>query len=294
LFDKNGVIVATGTPNNAGNVNFSNLNLVFEKDLATSLYLGIKAKSMNPGASEGTAQYLDSVAFSIATATVATSFGATYPITAQGVDSGISMNLTPTTTVTWGYCSDGAATSTKADVTGAILTAINSVGSSQILIGGVQKQIGEYAFTFNNGANQTEDGELKGKMQSLRLNVFTQNAATTNVKAYLKNNPGVMVTGVITDATATGSVVTFDLGTGLGTLALVDDTVNLIIIADIEGPTGTNKGIIQTYIDHLNVEPALGSVHGFVYNGDNGKADTANISNLRLDILQVNGYSLAN
>jgi hypothetical protein len=288
LYDKNGVMVAQKAPTAAGHVNMDALNLELTADQATSLFIGIVAKSMNAdGDAAGTATYARTCIFNLASqATLASlSLAADKAATAQGIDSGIDVTLVGDVdggTVAVGQYASTTILTKEAKMTGSVLNSVVNALSDGVLTAGNGKTIGKYTFVFDNGANRTAaNEELKAQMVSLALTIATSTGVNvTNVEAYIEGNSTNIATSSIINGVAT---LDLDSGNGLANTGKVDGTVTLVVTGNI-AVTGTTQ-FVQTEITSL--------ASALTYNGNNGSlAD--NFTNARLDVSKVSGATLSN
>jgi len=284
LYDKNGVLVAQKAPTSLGHANFDALNLELAADQATSLFIGIVAKSMNAdGDAAGTATYGNECVFNFANNTVlgTLSIANGDAVTAQGLDSGTDIDLSPDAgsgVIAGEYSADTVVTK-GARITGSVLTSIVNAMTDAVLTNGNGRTIGKYTFVFDNGANRTTaNDELKAELTTLILTISTSSANVNNIEAYIEGNSSVKTTPVA----APGATATIDL-TSLGTTDLVDGTVTLVITGNVSNG-GTAGDSVQTEISNLNSD--------FVYNGNNGTG--LDWDHARLDISEVIGATLSN
>ncbi len=291
LYDKDGVEVASKAPTAAGHANFDTFNYTFPADQATSLFIGVVAKSINAdGDPEGTATFYHDVMFTMANATQLDDLGlsADEAVTAVGVDSGedVDCNDAGDATVAVGeYSNWGHATTTVATITGSVLNSIVNDMSDGTLTGGSNKTIAKYKFVFDNGSNRTAaNEELKAELNTLVLTIATSShVSVADVQAYIEGDSSNKTDIAQTDD---NDQVTINLAADLdGTTELVDGTVTLVIIADITDTSGTGE-YLQTSIADLDGNG------DFIYNGNNG--DLNDFNDVRLDIADVTGATLSN
>ena len=293
LYDKDGTEVASQAPSSDGHANFSTFNYTFSADQATSLFIGVKAKSINEeGDPAGTATFNRDITFTLASAAnlvTDLSLSANEAITAIGVDSGedVTCDEAAGATVAAGeYASWGDASTTDATITGSVLNSVVNNMSDGTLTAGLNKIIGKYKFVFDNGANRatTTNEELKAELVTLVLTIATStNITATGVQAYMEGDSGNKT--AIVPVHPTTDQATIDLTDFNGTTELVDGTITLVIIADITDSSGTGE-YLQTSIADLE-----GSGH-FTYNGNHGSM--ANFDDVRLELAEVTGATLSN
>jgi hypothetical protein len=274
LYDKDGNKVAEKQPAATGNVTFDNFDYVLPADQVTSLFIGVKTKTINAeGDPEGTTTFNQTIKYN---------FGAS-AFTIKGVESTDAITMTQNVT---GTLSDNeyakSTTTTKiASTTGSILNSIVNSLADGNLTGGTGKTIGKYTFVFDNGTNRTSSNEeLKAELTTLILNVATSSGVNvTNIQAHIEGNASDKTTAV--ESSATGEA-TIDLTTLSSTNELVDGEITLVITATISG-VGDND-FVQTEIDNLATD--------FTYNGNHNSG--GDFSNALLDINEVIGATFSN
>jgi len=289
LYDKDGAYVAQEGVDSYGHVYFDTFNYELPADKATSLFIGIVAKTiLAEGDTQATADYRETVQFSIASSGAMVQLGetsGTAAVTAQGVNSSEDLTLTRNAgTGTVGTNEYDAATTTSRSVmiTGSVLTSVvNAMADGALPATGNDKTIGKYTFVFDNGTNQTSTGEeLKAKLGILILSISTTSATqVSNIKAYIDTDTANKTAG---DSVLSGKA-TIDFATDLGDLALVDGAITLTIVGDIV-TTGAVGQSLETEINALATD--------FTYYGDNGAGGTI-LTNTRLDYTEVLGANLS-
>jgi len=288
LYDKLGAKVAEVAPSANGFANFDLLNVTLPADQATVYFIGVIAKSINAdGDAEGTATFGRNVQFAFASSSQLTTLGlsAGTAVTANGVNSGLSVTIGEDTSTSTSAVSDvgeysnPVILSKTTTITGSVLTSISNSLSNGTLLQGTDLTIAKYTFSFDNGANRTSaNDELKAQLNQLILTVSTSTGVTvSNVQAYIEGSASSKTTAV-----STGGLATIDLTTLVGTTELVDGVVVLIIEGDVAVAT-TGSKYVQTKINSLTTD--------FTYNGNAGTG--ANFANVRLDISDVVGANLS-
>ncbi len=292
LYDETGAVVAYKTPSVNGHVYFEAADFIDDANIlaadeTTSFFIGVLTKSMNAdGDAEGTADFDEGIQFSFATSTALNLFGlgVDEAVKATGVDSAEEITIIEDTngTVAAGEYALASVKTKTATTTGSILTMITNDMEDGTLAGGTSKIVGQYTFVFDNGSNRTTANEtLKAQLRQLILNVASSTTLrATNFKAYIEGNSANKTDAAQPNAS---SEVTIDLTQLDGETNLVDGTVTLVILADIN-VTGDNQ-YIQTEIDDLTTD--------FTYNGNHDDGSTY-WSNARLDgITDVAGATLS-
>jgi hypothetical protein len=289
LFDKDGVMVAQEGVDAYGNVYFDAFNKEFAADKSTSLFIGVVAKSINAeGDAQGTATHGANIQFNLASTTqlAELDLAANKAVTAQGVNSGVAINLTQAVTndpVADKY--ENATTTTRTTtITGSVLTSITNAMVDGSLTGGAGKVIAKYKFVFDNGNNRTSTNEvLKAQLVELKLTLATSSAVVTGIEAYIDGDSA----NKIAAANAVGNVVTLNLDeatTGLALDGLVDGEVTLVVTGNIAIASAAVNGSVSTEIDNL-------TGGDFDYDGNNGTA--TDFTDPRLDYTDVTGATLS-
>jgi hypothetical protein len=289
LYDKDGAEVASKSPTAAGHANFDTFNYTFPADEATSLFIGVVAKSINAdGDPEGTATFYHDVMFTMANVTQlgTLSLNANEAVTAIGIDSGEDVDCDDAgdaSAAVGEYTGGGYASTTVATITGSVLNSVVNDMSDGTLTGGANKTIAKYKFVFDNGSNRTATNEeLMAELHTLVLTISTSSSITaTGVQAYIEGSSAYKTTIV----PGVAGTATIDLTSLTGTTELVDGTVTLVIIADITDTSGTGE-YLQTSIADLDGNG------DFTYNGNNGTGN--DFTDVRLDIADVIGATLSN
>jgi hypothetical protein len=291
LYDEDGTEVASKAPSADGHANFDTFNYTFPADEATSLFIGVVAKSINAeGDAAGTATFNRGVKFTLANATQLgdLNLSANEAVTAIGEDSGedIDCDEDDNGAVAAGdYAYWGDATTTEATITGSVLNSIVNDMSDGTLTAGSGRTIGKYKFVFDNGSNRatTTNEELKAQLVELKITVATSSTVVTNVKAYIDGSPSNKTSAATPGA---GGVHTLNLDEAgkLADSALVDGTITLIIVGDVSAaPTNS---YVQTRIADLDGQG------DFTYNGNNNYM--VDFDDVKLDIVEVLGATLSN
>lgn len=289
LYNEAGSIVAQKAPSAAGHVNFDDLNMVFPADQATSLFVGITAKTINAQDDpEGTASYGRETIFSLASTTGLGiwSLSVDTAVTAIGNESSEDITIVNSggSTPAAGEYSASTTISKLATTTGSILVSITNDLADGNLAGGNNKIIGEYKLVFDNGTNRDSSNEaIKAEMTQLILTVASSSTTLlADVQAYIEGDAANLTDAKQTDSDNKVTIVLSDLDDDT---EQVDGEVVLVIIADV-----TTSGTSQ-YAQTL-----IGSLTGdFTYNGNSGTTgmDWSDQS-ADLGIVSVDGATLSN
>jgi hypothetical protein len=269
LYDEDGEVVAEVLPESDGDAEFEwgSDEMVLEQSNATSLFLGVVAKSINAeGDPQGTAEDGKNIRYQIT------------DVEAKGDASGDTIDMTGAATPGMGNW-DNDAYSNTTTIAGSVLTAITSVDLDDDYLSGGITEVAKYKFVFDNGDNRatTTDEAMKAQMQEIVLTVSkTAGITADDWRAYFEGDSG--------NTSATSSDGTIDLATIPGDLEYVDGEVVLVIEANLSDVT--ENDYFQTEINDL----ASGD---FTYDS-NGVDAGGTVTNPRLDITRVTGDKLTN
>ncbi|XOB40757.1 MAG: hypothetical protein ACKKMR_01975 [Candidatus Nealsonbacteria bacterium] len=274
LVEANGTVVETKGVSSNGDVNFTNLDLEFAANEATSLFVVADVNGINVAG--------DPTATAISGKTIQYSFPTTLGVVAEGVNSGedITMVVDVDGTLAFGEWSTSTDVSRTGTVLGAAITHIENAMANGTLTGGVGKIIGKYTLTIDSGANRdTENTDTKAVLATTTITVTTGGAAavtSTSIQAYIEGDSSNKTDGVA----LSDGVTTIDMTTLDGEANEVDGTVTIVIIATVE--TDGEGDYLQTEINNLSAD---------LYYSD---GTTSNGGDCKLTISEVFGGTLSN
>lgn len=262
LVDGAGTVKASVTPDATGDAIFENMNLVFIADASTSLFLVVEANGINvDGVPSSTATDGTDAQFEIAS------------VVAEGVNTSNAITVSADD-VPGGSPEANEFSEDDSKTTTIVASKLNGVINgltNGTLTGGTTKIVGEYTFTFDNGANRkTDNTNFDAQLDQLLLTVSKSSAVVlSSFNVYIETSPSVVVAadsttcaGGVTSCTATwGATVLNDLAN----VGLVDGTVTLVITANV---VTTEAEYVQTSIANLgaNFGYAAGETIGVITN----------------------------
>ncbi|UZE93489.1 MAG: peptidoglycan-binding protein [Candidatus Nealsonbacteria bacterium] len=272
LVEANGTVVETKGVLSDGDVNFTNLDLEFAADEATSLFVVADVNGINVAG--------DPTATAISGKTIQYNFPSTLGVVAEGVNSGkdITMAVDVDGTLAFGEWSTSTVVSKTGTVLGAAITHIENAMANGTLTGGAGKIIGKYTLTIDSGANRDTDDntDTKAVLATTTITVTTGGATSTNIQAYIAGDSS----NKTTEVDLSEGVAIIDMTTLTGEANEVDGTVTIVIIATVE--TDGEGDYLQTEIDDLSTD---------LYYSD---GTTSNDGNCQLTISEVFGGTLSN
>ena len=226
LVKADGTLVAEKTVKADGDAEFDALNVTFDADKSTSLFIVVVARGMNvAGDPTSTATASTTVAYKIATSSVE-AVGAS---SNEDIEGG---NLIV----------DTADSSKIATIVGSKLNSIANALVDGKLANGT-RTIGEYTFVFENGANRdSSNEELKATLTDLIINI-DKDASTTlaNVNVYVKSDSSKKSSNV----SVSGDKLTWDTA-ALASLTDLDGSVTLVIEATVSAVP--ERGWLETSV----------------------------------------------
>jgi len=221
LYDEEGYLIAEETVDADGDVIFEDVNLTFEADKSTSLFVAVVAKGINDGGATATARVNKTVIYSV---------DAEADVTAKGVSSSENITGADLTVVK----DDALNTATV------VASKLNSVANALAdgkLTNGLSRTIAKYTLVFDNGENRDDSNDaVKAYLSTFDLTVATGTATATDFKLYIEGDSTKKATS--TDGTS---------WTGLNTLEGMDGEVTLVVTADIAGVE--DNSWLQTQLD---------------------------------------------
>ncbi len=222
LYDEEGNLIAEETVDSDANAVFEDVNLTFDADESTSLFIAVVAKGINNGNATATARVKKTISYSVAADT---------DVTAKGVSSSEDITSTDLTVNT-----DSSNTAT---IVGSKLNSVSNALSDGKLTSGLSRTIAKYTLVFDNGSNRdTSNDAIKAYLDTFDLTVATGTATATTFQLYIEGDTSNKATS--TDGT------TWD---GLSNLEGMDGEVTLVVTANITGVS--DNSWLQT---QLNVD----------------------------------------
>jgi hypothetical protein len=276
LVEENGTVVVTQASETNGDVIFEDVDLEFDADVATSLFIMVNTNGINvQGDPTSIAISGDTIEYIISTSTTG--------VVAEGINSGESIAMIPNVdgSVDWGEWSTSTVTTTEATVLGAAITNVENDMSDGVLTAGAGRTIGKYTLTIDSGDNRNSDNtDTKLILQQLILNIGTSgmgcSISTNTVRAYIEGNSSNKTTAV--NATSGVAAIDFTTLTANGN-KLSDGEVTVVITATI---VTDGDDAVWTEIDNLATDITYSD-------GANG-----NGGDCKLTIDEVIGASLSN
>jgi hypothetical protein len=221
LYDEEGYLIAEETVDADGDVIFEDVNLTFEADKSTSLFVAVVAKGINDGGATATARVNRTVIYSV---------DAEADVTAKGVSSSENITGDDLTVVK----DDALNTATV------VASKLNSVANALAdgkLTNGLSRTIAKYTLVFDNGENRDDSNDaVKAYLSTFDLTVATGTATATDFKLYIEGDSTKKATS--TDGTS---------WTDLDTLEGMDGEVTLVVTANIAGVE--DNSWLQTQLD---------------------------------------------
>jgi hypothetical protein len=220
LYDEEGYLIAEETVDADGDVIFEDVNLTFEADKSTSLFVAVVAKGINDGGATATARVNKTVIYSV---------DAEADVTAKGVSS--SENITGTDLTV-----EDDASNTATVVASKLNSVANALADGK-LTNGLSRTIAKYTLVFDNGENRDDSNDaVKAYLSTFDLTVATGTATATDFKLYIEGDSTKKATS--TDGTS---------WTDLDTLEGMDGEVTLVVTANIAGVE--DNSWLQTQLD---------------------------------------------
>ncbi len=273
LVKADGTVVASKTVESNGSVVFDPLDLTFDADKSTSLFVSTLARGINVDG--------DATATATQGHTIQYNLGAGAAITAEGVNSGeaITMIANNDGTLSAGEWDDDSSTKTHTITAVKLNSVVNAMSNTTLSSG--RQDIAKYTLTFEHGNNRDANNDAyKAQLDHFALTINQSGATTTNLTMKVEGT-----TRDVADSATAGTWTSTELQnatTGLLNLAKVDDVVTLVISADIAIDTNANNYSVQTVISDLNGA------------GGNDSIRHNSLTNMYLPYTSVTGANLTN
>lgn len=241
LLDGNGNVVASEIPVAGGHFKFEDIDLVFEANKSTSLWLSVQTKSINGvDTLDGTATPGRTIKFAIAdTNSDLDGVGGAdlvHGVTAEGVNTSEALTQTAQAVLTTPAGGNVHYTNRTVESEVATIVAVKLVSVENALadsIGGLttgsDQIIGKFKFTFDRGGNRktTDSTDIEALLSTLNFTSNTVGATVANYTIYLQegNSGDRPLTG---DLNFSGAELGAMTENSFGT-----ETITLVVVADV-------------------------------------------------------------
>jgi hypothetical protein len=241
LVKADGTTVISKSAEANGDIVFDTFEITFEADKSTSLFVAVIAKGIN---AEN-----DASATGIQGRTNQFNLSAA-AITAKGALSSTDIVMTGINTIAADNQWDNDATTKTFVTSGVVLNTITSAMGNGKLSSGRQ-DIGKYTLTFEHGANRVSNNDAYlAQLDYLKVSVNESGATTTNYSLRVEGT-----NREVADSATAGVWTNTELQnatTGLLNTAKLDNSVVLVVSADVAIDSAANNYSVQTRIADLN------------------------------------------